>query len=219
MSQYLSSAAVMARRRVNYHGYDYYPTPPYATEALIGVLKKAYGIDRGLLSSMSCLEPAAGGGHMVDVLAQYFGSVDGTDIIDPESRGWGGVDFLTCVAPDPERRHDWLITNPPFKLADQFIQRAPQFARNYAMLARLSLLEGIGRYQKIWSKRPPSTVAIFVKRLMMVEGRLPRKGESSAVCYAWFVWSQSQSGDAIMFIAPHEGEEDYEREQLRFGNC
>jgi len=55
---------------------DYYPTPPYATHALCGWIRRnVYDT-----SGMTVYEPAAGGGHMAEVLRQYFGAVITSDI-------------------------------------------------------------------------------------------------------------------------------------------
>lgn len=192
MSKYLASAAVMARRNVSTDGLDYYITPPEATKALLPFL--------GDVSNQTCLEPAAGGGHMVDVLKDAFKSVDAGDIADPENRGWGGIDFLKQDAPTD--KYDWVITNPPFNLALPFVERMRDFGHNYAIIGRLSLVETISRYRKLWSvpKFRPSEIAVFVKRVHMAEGRLPQPGDASAVCYAWFVWRNGDNSCKFTWI-------------------
>ena len=111
------------RRDADKHGLDYYPTPPWATEALLA--HPAIHLGTQPLEKQSCLEPAAGGGHMVDVLEQHFGKVYAADIADPEGRGWGDNDFLDYqpaiktlgdMAPIHndgylKHRYNWAITN------------------------------------------------------------------------------------------------------------
>jgi hypothetical protein len=46
---------------------DDFPTPPWATRALIG-----HVLDKAALTTMSCLEPACGAGHMAEVLKEHF---------------------------------------------------------------------------------------------------------------------------------------------------
>ena len=57
---------------------------------------------------------------MAKVLAEYFGKVGASDIHD---YGYGETkDFLTnTCAVDA---WDWIITNPPFRLAEQFVVRS-----------------------------------------------------------------------------------------------
>ena len=180
----------MARRKSTLTGNDYYPTPPIATEKLLKVLYEA----KHEIHLMSCLEPAAGGGHMSDVLGQHFANVKSSDIQDPENRGWGGRDFLLDHY-EPES-FDWVITNPPFKLADEFVLKAISVAKvGVAMLCRLQFLEGWKRYEKLFSAIPPSKVCVFIRRVNMTENRLVGKGDpSSATCYAWFVWHKNTQG-------------------------
>ena len=56
---------------------DDFPTPPWATRALIEHILA----NPQALSRKSCLEPACGVGHMVRVLKEYFGTVDYPDRI------------------------------------------------------------------------------------------------------------------------------------------
>ena len=68
---------------------DNFPTPPWATRALI----ERYFNDLDSLKDLSCLEPACGAGHMSKVLGEFFGEVHSYDAYD---YGYGGVrDFLT----------------------------------------------------------------------------------------------------------------------------
>ena len=180
------------QRKVSMKGLDYYPTPYAATVSLMEWIED--NIDN-TLDEKICLEPAAGGGHMIDVLLSYFGQVIGRDIADPEGRGWGGHDYLK---PDPiadDAVYDWVITNPPFKLAEQFVDKMlGQAVDGVAVLARLAFLEGQKRYNTLFKRRPPTDVLVFSERLQMVPGRLPDKTDgASAAAYAWFVWDQANN--------------------------
>ena len=175
------STAVMARRLSPLSSLDYFPTPAWAVRALADRI--------GLNRSHRVLEPAAGGGHMSDVLAEYAGEVVCSDLADPEGRGWGGVDFRTLPPPEEAERYDWLITNPPFKLAELFATRSAQFAHRRALIARLSFLEGGGRWRRLWAEDPCTDVYVFARRVSFKEGRLAGPKETSATAYAWFVWN------------------------------
>ena len=105
-----TSHAVMAQRAEPNDSRDDFPTPPWATRALA---EHVLG-DRPL-SESSCLEPACGAGHMARVLQEYFGKVIGSDVHD---YGYGEArDFLSYrYRPNS---FDWVITNPPFRLAEE----------------------------------------------------------------------------------------------------
>lgn len=174
-----TSHAVMAQRHEAADSPDDFPTPPWATRALI-----EHVVGRETVRGLSCLEPACGRGYMARPLAEYFGSVDAADAFQ---YGYAPVrDFLTY--PYEARSHDWVITNPPFRLGEEFVERALTVARNgVAILARTVFLESVGRYENIFSKKPPSIFAQFSERVPMVKGRVDQKA-STATGYAWFVW-------------------------------
>lgn len=164
---------------------DFYPTPPWATRALcLYVIRPK--------RSMTAWEPACGEGHMAMPLAEYFGTVHATDIA---ARGYGGVhNFLSRSAPPVPLPVDWIVTNPPFNRAEHFILRALPMARvGVAILARLSFLESVDRWRKLFVPHPPTYVAQFTERVPMLRGRLRRKA-STAACYAWFVWLKTPPG-------------------------
>lgn len=173
------SHAVMAQRHESKDSPDDFPTPPWATRALI---EHVIGIDA--VAGKTCLEPAAGRGYMSRPLKEYFATVDSADAY---CYGFAPVrDFLTF--PYEAMSHDWVITNPPFRLAEEFVHRAMTVARDgVAILARTVFLESVGRYQSIFLQNPPTVFAQFSERVPMVKGRVDEKA-STATGYAWFVW-------------------------------
>jgi hypothetical protein len=166
------SYAVTAQRIEPKDSPDDFPTPPWATRALIEHVLE----DKAAFASMSCLEPASGAGHMAKVLKEYFGEVQCADAFP---YGYAPVrDFLTY--PYETGSVDWVITNPPFRLAEQFVLRAtPVARRGVAILARTVFLESIGRYKSIYTKMPPTKFAQFVERVPMVKGRLDIKATTA----------------------------------------
>lgn len=178
-----TSHAVMAQRHEAADSADDFPTPPWATRALI-----EHVIGKNAVARLSCLEPACGRGYMAKPLAEYFASVSASDAF---SYGYAPVrDFLSH--PFEALSHDWVITNPPFRLAEEFVQRSLFVARKgVAILARTVFLESVGRYESIFRETPPTTFAQFCERVPMVKGRLDAKA-STATGYAWFVWEKEK---------------------------
>lgn len=175
-----TSHAVMAQRIEPKDSPDDFPTPPWATRALLEYIIQPDG-------SQSCLEPACGAGHMARVLQEYFGEVRYSDAYD---YGFGPMsDFL--LDPHEKESVDWVITNPPFRLAEEFVLKALTIARvGVAVLARTVFLESSGRYKRIFETQPPTKFAQFVERVPMVKGRLDAKA-TTATGYAWLVWEKS----------------------------
>lgn len=201
------SHAVMAQRHEHKESLDSFPTPPWATRTF---LEHTLG-GKGELSGMSCLEPACGQGHMAKVLHEYFKSVDSSDIHD---YGYGDVADFTLGSYEPNS-YDWVITNPPFKLAETFIDQGLQIARRgVAMLTRTVFIESKGRFERLFSQTPPSSFAQYVERVPMVKGRLDRKA-STATGYGWLIWDKTKVGQTFLeWIPPtrkqFELDSDYE---------
>ena len=190
-----TSHAVMAQRVEALDSLDDFPTPPWATRALIEHVIQPE--DDG--ARLTALEPACGRGHMAQALSEYFGSVASSDIHD---YGFSRcADFLKPL--HAAGSFDWVITNPPFRMAEDFIDRAQSIARQgVAILVRTVFLEGVGRYKRLFSVRPPAVVAQFSERVPMVKGRVDKKA-STATSYAWVVWKQVEAdGPRLSWIPP-----------------
>ena len=205
------STAVMQRRAEPHDSLDDFPTPPWATRALCEWIRA-----RGMLGwNEVCREPAANRGHMVKPLREFFGCVVASDIFD-YGVGFDVEDYLFGASPSVV---SWTITNPPFRLAERFIDRAIDSSEDgVAMIVRSAFLEGIGRHQRLFSKAPPTHILQFTERVVMHKGRLAPEG-STATAYCWLVWDMADLGGGTRFgwIPPCrkrlERAEDYEEAQ------
>lgn len=193
-----TSSAVMQQRSKELDSLDDFPTPPWGTRALLEFLTARQLIGE----AMTAREPAANRGFLARVLAEVFADVLASDIAD-YGAGYAVDDFLF---PGDLLSVDWTITNPPFKLAEEFINRALKTSRRgVAMLVRSAFLEGGDRYDGIFKDNPPHMVLQFTERLVMHQGKLvnpnipvpyldPKTGEtkmrkpSSATAYCWVIW-------------------------------
>lgn len=208
------STAVMQRRVEAHDSLDDFPTQPWATRALVKhvIIPNMVGYaPYAELKKARVWEPACNRGHMAKPLKEYFGIVHASDIHDysTESGDWCQdrvVDFLFPNSESPQIEKngvDWIISNPPFRLAEQFIERAWQIrgVQGVAMIVRTSFLEGVGRYQKLFRHSPPTIVAQFTERVPMVKGRLTAKG-STATSYCWLAWMMGEEGTRLVWIPP-----------------
>lgn len=195
-----NSSAVMARRNEPTDSLDFFPTPPWATRALFEfVLKRS----PHYIAGQRAWEPAAGEGHMAEVLREFFADVFASDIHD-YGRGYVVGDYLgTLLRSECPFPPDWVISNPPFNEAADFLSRALAEAKSgVALLLRLSWLEGAERWREIFRHTPPTTVAVFAGRVAMVKGKWD-PGASSATAYAWFIWNfQEKQHKALSWIPP-----------------
>lgn len=219
MSQNLSTA-VMQRRVKADDSLDDFPTPPWATRALVEYVIKPqmspndqFAADR--LNCMTVREPCCNRGYMARPLAESFGRVIATDIYDYGWDGTSGIeDFLF---PGPMPAAEFTITNPPFRLAEQILTRSfetPSW-RGTAIIVRSAFLEGGERYRDIYSKNPPTIYAQFAERVIMTKGivrdpAVPYFDEvaqkmrrpSTATSYCWLVWLRDTPRQPPMWIPP-----------------
>jgi hypothetical protein len=171
----LQSSHSRADRRL-----DAYFTPPVATRALVAVERAS--IPRRIW------EPAAGDGAIVKVLLERGYRVIASDIADygcPDVEP--GIDYLTALG---RHRKIGIITNPPFRLAKEFAEKAVSEAVFVALLLRTNFLETISRLE-FFRRHPPSRVWISSRRLPMMHRHGwtgPRS--TSNTCHAWFVWDR-----------------------------
>lgn len=209
-----SSAVMQQRRTVAPDALDYFPTPPFATRALCEFLQQLSGVPD--LRTLTVWEPACGEGHMARPLGEFFGGVRASDVHDYGFEGQQVADFtLAPMVADEIGSVDWVISNPPFRLAVDFIKAATVTARvGFAMLVRGAFLEGGDRHAQLWSAFPPAYVLQFSERVVMLEGRLIRAGEvdpfsdqpdrraRSATSYIWLVWLPGETDTRLRWIAP-----------------
>jgi hypothetical protein len=187
----------MARRVEPPDSLDFFPTPPWATRALLQhVLPRVLGG----YHLASAWEPCCGEGHMAEVLRERIAIVKASDVFD-YGRGYHVADFLdpgTVCDPRP----DLVCFNPPLKVALAFVLRALALTgRVVAALVRSAWIEGVERYEDLFRDHPPTLFAPFVERVPMTKGRW-EPGASTATAYAWFVWVLDAEPVAPFWIPP-----------------
>jgi hypothetical protein len=123
---------------------DFYPTPPECTIALLNFLEEHFLIGR----NAKIWEPACGSNAMVDVMRQRNYCVTATDIIY-------GQDYLETDLPSDD--YDWIITNPPFCSAQEFIMKSVARNKPFALLLKSQYWHSSKR-QKIFSEFPPTLI-------------------------------------------------------------
>jgi hypothetical protein len=163
------------KRFADLDGPDFFPTPAWATHALIDNEKFDGDI----------WECACGNGAMSDVLATRGNHVISSDLFR-RGYGDGGIDFLKT-----ERRAPNIVTNPPYNSAEGFVTAGLEKSdRKFALLLRLAFLEGSNRANTIFARKPPSRVWVFSERITFYPAGAVQKG-SGTTAYAWFVWDKA----------------------------
>lgn len=170
---------------------DFYATPTESTQALLDAHK---------ITGKKAHEPCCGMGHISELLAPHFKKVLSTDLV---YRGYGKktpIDFLTHDYKD--KKFDWVITNPPFKHAQEFIEKSLSITnKGVAMFLKIQFLEGVKR-KEFFEANPLKYVYVFSGRQQpMKDGaELDPNGKkwSGTMCFAWFVWEKDFNGETMV---------------------
>ena len=172
---------------------DYYATP---TAEVINILE-TLGYD---FTEQVILEPCVGGGHMVAGIQNYLdnhnqtaAALKGSDFLDRGFRStkWQlqyGLDFLDDEYPIDKA--DVIIMYPPYATVEPFLIRALEIAQDkLIVLCRTQVLEGSGRYEKIFKENPPTDVYQYVDRIQCWKDGVKPAG-TSAQAYCWLIWDK-----------------------------
>ena len=163
---------------------DFYATDPIAIEGLMKIEK----LDQRIW------EPACGMGHLAEPLKREGYQVRATDLID-RGYGEGGVDFLS----EHQRWDGDIITNPPYKLSEKFIQHGlaiiPE-GKKLCLLLKLTFLEG-QRRQDLFKIYPPKKIWVSSSRIQFgANGNFD--GASSMMAQAWYIWEKGYQGPTTL---------------------
>lgn len=171
--------------------HDYYATDPEAVEALL---------QRERFNPY-VWECACGEGHISEILKAHGYKVKSSDLYDRGYEGTETIDFLTVRKEDI--KHDFsrdIITNPPYKYAKEFVEKALEISMDstkIAMLLKLTFLEGKSR-KELFERNKPKTIYVFGNRIDCWKNGIKPEKPQKAVCYAWFVWEKGYKGDPVI---------------------
>ncbi|OCK08645.1 MULTISPECIES: hypothetical protein [Thalassospira] len=162
---------------------QFYPTPPEATEALLRAMPH--------LAGQKIWECACGDGRLAKVLEFHGCKVICTDLID-RGYGEGEVDFLATTRP----RASKIITNPPFTLAQAFIEHAMRLH-----MEEVWMLLKTNYYQA--ANRQGFKARIRPKYKLELSWRIDSLGlGNGALDCAWFGFIRDYSGPTLWDTLP-----------------
>lgn len=171
------------RNAVDRSSTDFYPTPSNVTVALMNYLM--------LPKETAIWEPACGEGHMSKVIEGMGYQVISSDLHD---RGYGivGIDFLKTSRVDIYRT-EWIITNPPFTLSEEFIKKCIDHNLPFAMLLKSQYWHSKKR-QKLFAEFMPEAVLPLTWRPDFLFGR--KSGSPTMECI-WTVWGKEPARKTV----------------------
>lgn len=168
---------------------DFYATPPLAVKELM----KLETFDKNIW------EPCCGMNHITNVLKDNNYNVKTSDIIDRVNDGSVEIiDFLNYN----EKYNGDIITNPPYKLATEFVYKSLEtitYGHKVAMFLKLTFLETKKRYE-LFKKYPPKVIYVASMRFGCSQtGEFNSDGNTgSAIAYCWYIWEKGYNGDTII---------------------
>lgn len=146
---------------------DFYATPKEAFMPLLAYLPPPCAVDYW--------EPACGDNRLITWLRESGRHADGSDLSL-------GTNFLKDFT-----RRQFIITNPPFSLAQEFCQHALVYSEEVCMLLRLNFL-GAQKRRDWWMAHEPNALFVLSKRPDFT-------GDGGDSCeYAWFYWGNRFRG-------------------------
>lgn len=155
---------------------DFYQTPYSMTEQLLQ--------NEEFIGNV--LEPSCGKGAISKVLKDHNFDVTSQDYDEGL-----GIDFLKF-----NKKFDNIITNPPFRLANEFVKKSLELANNkIAMLLPLNYLHGVTRLNEIYNLKKLKTVYVFTRYPLLTQDlREDGKYKTGMMVYAWYIWDQKYYG-------------------------
>ena len=165
----MTDASMIGVPRYERHPNDLYETPAWVTETLLDFFAQVN------IRPQAVWEPACGNGAMVRVLETRIKKVHATD---------KEQDFFKWTAPPPDA--EWIITNPPYKLQDEFLDHALAIAPRICLLLR-NEFDCAGGRRRFFDKAFRAKI-VLTKRPRWIVGSTgaPRHN------YAWFIWDKSR---------------------------
>ncbi len=141
------------------------------------------------------LEPAAGNGAIVRALEDKLLPGAIVNWYDIAAEGKHGLDFLT-VEWGPV--YSYIITNPPYTLATEFILKAKEVAaEKFAFLLPLDYLHGQDRFNRLYHDDEYALARVWVfTRRPNLESKIREDGKypTGTLTFAWFVWDKRHRG-------------------------
>ena len=170
-----------AEREIN----DFYATHPHAIEVALPIFKEI-GVSKNIW------ECSCGMGHISEALIRGGYNVKSSDLIN---RGYGIVsNFLE----ETELFNGDILTNPPFKLAEKFIEKSMELLNdgNKAIFfLKVQFLESKGR-KELFKRFPPKYVIVNSERQQCSKDGDFEKYHATTQCYCWYVFEKGYVGDS-----------------------
>lgn len=165
---------------------DLYSTPEIALDKLFEVVD--FSTDE------KYFEPCAGIGIVSEYLRNRGLYVVTNELFEHGYTTEYNEDFLNT---DIEFNYDTIISNPPYKLANEFVNKGFECTKEQYLLLRLQFLESKKRYEQLFSKGHLKNVYVFVSHISCTEG-IEQKETANSVTYCWCHFDRDYTGQPTL---------------------
>lgn len=152
---------------------DFYATPIEAFKPLLLSV---------LPDDVEFHDPCCGDGRLIVWLGPMRRKTAGADLYPRKEWPCEKVNFLKDTTP-----RDFIVTNPPFSRAQEFVAHGLKHSREMMLLLRLNFL-GSQKRRAWWKDREPSALFVLSERPDFTGGG------GDATEYAWFYWGRRFQG-------------------------
>lgn len=175
---------------------DYYATDPKAVTMLLS----KYDI-----FGQEILEPCVGGGMIANTVNSFYANKRNITALDIVDRGYSNTIIQNFLTWETDKKYDAIITNPPYSLAKEFVEKGLTLLNNdgqMAMFLKIQFLEGQKR-KELFDKYPPKYIYVFRNRMATWNNGQaldPNTGKkwATTMCHAWFIWEKDSQTEPII---------------------
>ena len=163
---------------------DFYQTPSHATKTLL---------ERFDFESKNIWEPMTGNGAIAKLLRDAGYNVFCTDLVERKFPLDATLDYFKQQTYNRDNQDFSIVTNPPYGKVNEFLEHTLNIIKpkTCCLFLPVRYLEGIKRYNEIYSKFKPAKVFVYAQRLGCFKesdveaGLVGERGVGSAVAYMW----------------------------------
>ena len=165
------------------HVTDWYATPPWCVESLY----------QNVSLPVPTLDPCAGDAAILRTIDELLpdNNMTGIELV-PEIRDSHEDPHPRVIVGDGlavDWRGQHVLTNPPFKLAEDFVRKGIEEAETAVFLLRLGFMGSESRFP-LWSEHPPDGICVLPNRPSF------KHGTTDSAYYAWYVWLRGSQSPA-----------------------
>lgn len=115
-----------------------------------------------------------------------------------------GIDFLTY---DENKKYDYIISNTPYKNANDFIIKCMKVCKEkFCLFYPLDYCNGISRYENVLNNNlgwKLTKMYVYVRKVMLEKEFIDNEGiyyKTGLGCYAWYVFEKKNNDCIIKWI-------------------